>query len=263
MPINKRYTAIERAVVECAYAGCETIWITIGDGQEPLIRDLLGDFVEDPVWYYRRKSKYPSENKKQIPIFYVPMHPKDMGRRDCYSWGILNSAAASYYTSRKISNWLIPSKYYVAHPYGVYEPSILQEHRTTISKHDNAFYLQHEGRTIADGEYLGFTFDTESFVRARKQFRNLEKTKRKEASRPARFFEMADIFNVLDPNYTEGAIIAKVPRYFDISFWNGYIDYMSSPFVERPKFRMLKDGKKSFALSSIMGYNSKKDKEKK
>ena len=44
-PIAQNYLAVERAVVECAYAGCETIWITIGDGQEPLIRDLLGDFV--------------------------------------------------------------------------------------------------------------------------------------------------------------------------------------------------------------------------
>ena len=27
MPIAENYTAIERSVMECAYAGCETIWI--------------------------------------------------------------------------------------------------------------------------------------------------------------------------------------------------------------------------------------------
>ena len=27
MPIAPNYLAVERAVVECAYAGCETIWI--------------------------------------------------------------------------------------------------------------------------------------------------------------------------------------------------------------------------------------------
>jgi len=252
IPINKSYTAIERAVVECAYAGCETIWITVGDGQEPLIRNLLGDYVEDPVWYFRKKSQYPKENKKQIPIFYVPLHPKDMGRRDCLSWGVLNSAMAAYYTSKKISNWLIPNRYYVAPVYGIYEPSILQEHRLVISSHAHAFYLAHENKTVADGKHLGFTFDTKSFVWVRKQFRELERNKKKEIPRPARFFQLADIFKVVSPDLIEGSVLVNVEQYSDISFWNGYADYMSIPFVERPKFKMLKSGKKTFALSSIV-----------
>ena len=31
MPIASNYTAVERAVVECAWAGCETIWIICND----------------------------------------------------------------------------------------------------------------------------------------------------------------------------------------------------------------------------------------
>ena len=30
-PIAKNYLAVERAVVECAYAGCETIWVVCND----------------------------------------------------------------------------------------------------------------------------------------------------------------------------------------------------------------------------------------
>ena len=261
MPINQGYTAIQRAVVECAYAGCETIWITLSYGQEPLIREVLGDFVEDPVWFHRSAEKFPKENRKQIPIFYVPVHTKDAGRRDCYSWGIINSAMAAYYTSKKISDWLLPSKYYVAHPYGVYDPSCLREHRKQISKIDTPFYLSYNNKTVSDSMYLGFTFDTQSFVRIRKQFRELESQERKNNPRPARFFKLGAIFNILNPEFVENSKVVELDKYSDISFWNGYVDYMSTAYVEKPKLKILKEGKKEVALPPIICYSdtNKKD----
>ena len=44
MPLNKDYLAVEHSVVECAYAGCETIWIVCHDDMQPLIRSRLGDY---------------------------------------------------------------------------------------------------------------------------------------------------------------------------------------------------------------------------
>lgn len=251
MPINKSYSAIQRAVVECAYAGCETIWITLAAGQEPVIKEVLGDYVEDPVWYYRAKEKYPSEHRKQIPIFYVPVSPKDAGRRDCASWGVLNSAMAAYYTSKKISNWLLPTKYYVAFPYGVYEPSLVRDYRNIISSVDKHFYLSHNNKTIADGEMLGFTFDTKSFVRVRRQFRDMEKSLRQTQRNPGRFLSFLDVFNVIDPSFVEYSQVVDVERFSDISFWNGYVDYMSSPYCEKPKISILKEGKKKFDLPRL------------
>ena len=49
MPIAPGYLAVERAVVECAYAGCDTIWIVCGDDVEPLIRYQVGEVVQDPT----------------------------------------------------------------------------------------------------------------------------------------------------------------------------------------------------------------------
>ena len=34
MPIAPGYTALQHAVMECAYAGCETIWIVCHYGQQ-------------------------------------------------------------------------------------------------------------------------------------------------------------------------------------------------------------------------------------
>ena len=49
MPIAPNYYAVERAVLECAYAGCKTIWIVANDDTTPLIRHRLGDYIQDPV----------------------------------------------------------------------------------------------------------------------------------------------------------------------------------------------------------------------
>ena len=47
VPIASDYLAVERAVVECAYAGCETIWIVCHDDMQPLIRNRIGEIIED------------------------------------------------------------------------------------------------------------------------------------------------------------------------------------------------------------------------
>jgi hypothetical protein len=44
MPIAPNFYAIERAVLECAYAGCKTIWIVANDDTTPLVRHRIGDF---------------------------------------------------------------------------------------------------------------------------------------------------------------------------------------------------------------------------
>ena len=162
-PIAKDYLAVERAVVECAYAGCETIWIVCNDDMQPLIKHRLGDYIEDP--YYLDKSgfvKYPSEHRRQIPIFYTPIHPKDRDRRDSLGWSALHGALTAFIMSDKISKWLIPSRYYITFPYGIYPPWVVSKHRKRISSM-NPFFICHEGKTIKDGEYLGFTMDASEY----------------------------------------------------------------------------------------------------
>ena len=40
-PIGQNFLAIERAVLECATAGCETIWIVCSSKMQPLIKYRL------------------------------------------------------------------------------------------------------------------------------------------------------------------------------------------------------------------------------
>ena len=68
-PIAPNFLAIERAVLECATAGCETIWIVCPSDMQPLLKYRLGEMVQDPVWISRKFDVFPSESRKQIPIY--------------------------------------------------------------------------------------------------------------------------------------------------------------------------------------------------
>ena len=107
-PIAQDYLAVERAVWECACAGCETIWIVCHNDMQPLIRYRLGDYVQDPLWTNKVRLQMPQEGERPIPIHYVPIHPKDRDKRDCLGWSVLYGALTAYWLSRTISQWVSP-----------------------------------------------------------------------------------------------------------------------------------------------------------
>jgi hypothetical protein len=230
MPIGKEYLALERAVAECAMAGCETIWIVCHKETQPLVRERIGEWVYDPVSL--KRGPYSSEEEKQIPIFYVPIHPKDRDRRDCLGWSALYGALSAYHISRQLSKWVIPDRYYVAFPYGVYPVEVLREHRKLISS-PASFCLTHDGKSVKDGEYLGFTFDGEDFKRCRRAVREqavakLDKKGNKlplEKRYSARHFSLDIVFECV---IIEERNTAEVPWYCRVDNWDGYNNYLSS-----------------------------------
>ena len=111
MPIAPDYSLLEAAVVECAYAGCDTIWIICNDDISPLIKKKLGDFVKDPVYAHRRHERRPEQSIRYIPIYYVPVHPKDRDKRDCLAWSVLQCAVTCLKDSYFLSKWVKPDKY--------------------------------------------------------------------------------------------------------------------------------------------------------
>jgi len=254
MPVAQNYLAVERAVVECAYAGCKTIWIVCHDDIQPLIRYRLGDMVEDPVWNYRYMDPQPGKSKKPIPIFYVPVATKDVEKRDCLSWSVLYGALMACKISSTISRWVVPGRCYVAFPYGVYQPWVLKEHRKKITN-KNGFFLSHNGKTVRDGEYLGFTFKTADIKRLTNNFRKKATTKwvkprpegEKMKSLPinerysGRFFSLKDVFDMMELSIEKDTIL-EVPWYFNVDNWEKWCYYISSSEreeVKRPSKRML------------------------
>ena len=246
MPIASNLTAVERSVIECAFAGCETIWIVCNDDISPIIKHRLGEFVYDPA-SLRSMEKFPSERRRPIPIFYVPIHPKHRDKIDSFGWSIIYGALSIFKVAVKMSKWLVPTRYYVSFPYSVYDPSILRPHRGDISS-KRGFCLSHNGKTIKDGVKLGFTFDKHDFINYRRVVRKegvglYKSPKKGEMPREkypkgqrytARFFTLQRIFR---KTKVEENKIVEVPWYYDIDTWDEYANYIGSEeqqAIERP-----------------------------
>ena len=234
MPLAPDYMAVERSVLECAYAGCETIWIICNDDMQPLIRYRLGDYVQDPIWAFRKYDRNIAESQKIIPIYYVPIHPRDRAKRDCLGWSVLYGAYMSWKISRGMSKWLVPNKYYVSFPYGVYKVSFLREHRREISS-DKTFLLTNNGKSIIDGEYLGFTTD---FEETRRLTKYLKYEATENYAHGPKNFGLKEVFETIQLKDPE---IVEIDYYWNIGSWDNYSKYISEidGKIQRPSKNIL------------------------
>lgn len=255
MPIAPNYLAVERSVYECGMAGCETVWIVCHKEMSPLIRHRLGDYILDPTINFSSLRKYTNrceERLKRIPIYYLPIHPKDRGVRDGLTWSIIYGYKKAYHISRNFSRWATPSKYYVSFPYGVYAPFSVKEHRQVISSKQSVFLQTPDGRTAKDGAYVGFSFDSYEYSEYRKSFLKAENRMWKngkwengkftgERLPPEERFNGSKIpvSKFLENADIEEKKISPLNWYYDISSWENYKLFLSSEesqHIRRPKF---------------------------
>ena len=246
LPISQGFAAIQKSVFECALAGCNTIWIVASDDLAPIVRKVVGEWVYDPV-YYERLSAFSSEQRKEIPIYYVPIHPKDRDRRDSYGWSVLYGAYSAWKVANKISSWLAPEKYFISFPMSAYDIYIIREHRKLINHKTNNLFLCYDGDTVKSNIPLAFTLTGEDFIQCR---RSVNKQTTREYLPPsgdqpyptqkmplhqrwsARHFNFQQIFEkVSEKNATK----INLDWYYDISDWNGYRNFLASDFsIESP-----------------------------
>lgn len=239
LPIAQDYTMIEAAIVEAAMAGCNTIWVVCNDDISPIVRHRVGDYIQDPIHFYNNYGQNPNDRRIRIPIFWVPIHPKDRDKRDCLSWSVLHGALTSLKISTRISKWMIPDKYYVSFPHGIFDPRPIAKLRKQI-KSKNNFYVASDENVVSDNYYTSFTFGKEEFIRYRrnvrkgtgaytsdvKNDRGIPRSKLPIEDRwSARFFELKDVFHGADDT---GAYRYQTEEFYNISNWEEYRTYMGS-----------------------------------
>ena len=240
MPVSSGFTAIQKSVHECALAGCNTIWIVANPDLAPVVRKSIGEWTHDPVYYSRTKFGQNSEHRREIPIYYVPIHTKDIGRRDSYGWSILSGIYASWRTANHISKWIVPNKYFISFPMATYDIYTIREYRKEISNRDKNFLLKHNGRTVLDNVPLPFTMTGEDYIQCRrdvnqkttKEYYNTQdgelypsKKLPLEKRWSARTFSLSDVFEKLS---IDKANIVELDWYYNISEWGAYSEYLGS-----------------------------------
>lgn len=254
-PIAKNFLAIERAVLECATAGCKTIWIICPTHMQPLLRKRVGEYIHDPVLLLKMKYKrFSNEVLRPIPIYYIPTHPKDKRKRDSLIWSILYGAKVVHRISSSISKWLIPTKFYITFPYAVFPSQFVRKYRRQIV-HAKRFFASFNGKTIRDGEFLPCAIPYTDIKNLKKEFLHLAtglKTQTDvignkletleflpiEERYSGRFLKVQDVFSSLSP---EGFNM-EVIWYHNISSWEGFCGYLGSEDrkkMQRPIRKML------------------------
>jgi len=247
IPVDRGFSAIQKAVFECALAGCQTIWIVANDDLAPIVKKTIGEWAYDPVYYSRKHSIFPSEHRKEIPIYYVPVHPKDQDRRDSYGWSALCGIHAAWRTANIISHWVVPHKYFVVFPMNAYNVYSLRKLRPKISDFENNFFLRSENKTVKNNCPLPFTMFGEDYINCR---RHVNKTTTREYLSPdpgekyphqklpllerwsARHFGLDTVFSEIDE---KNAHYEDLDWYYDISQWEQYQAFMGSEnFIQKP-----------------------------
>ena len=246
LPVGPGYTMIEAAVIEAAHAGCNTIWIVCNDDTSPLIRHHIGDFIQDPLHFYNRYESRMKDRRIRIPIFWVPVHPKDRDKRDCLSWSIIQGALTALKISDSISKWFIPDKYYVSFPYGLFDPEELRPLRQKIATMDN-FYISNKGETVENNHYCSFTFGKEEFIEYRRNIRKgtgaytteivdergIPRSKLPIEQRwSARFFGLNDVFTGVS---LENSEFYDAVDFHNLGNWKHYRKYLASELAESIK----------------------------
>ena len=250
LPIEEDFLLIHRSIMECAWAGCETIWIVMDPDITPIFRKVIGDYVYDPVNYYRPMDVDRLAKRTMIPIYFTTVDIRNRDKRDSYGWSIIEGAYMSYRVSKQLSKWIIPDRYYVSFPWAVYPPEIVREHRKLISSHNTKkFMIRANGSGVKEDKYLGFTFDQQDFINCR-SFVRKEGTgryvpggKKNEQGIPrellpveerwsARNFKMSEVFSQLSSDTHD----LELGYYHDVTSWDGYRNFMASDIkVGKPK----------------------------
>jgi len=241
IPVAPDYTAIEASIFECAQLGCSSIWIVANDDTAPLLKHRVGDSVVDiESVKLGRYIKFPNNNYVDIPIYYVPVHPRHKGKYDNYSWSIVWGAHVAYSIMKKFSRWTIPVKYYVSFPLGIFDHTEVYERRTII-KNNTPSYFSYKGKTIRDGYPISFSFSFNEWKIARdKIIKNANAMiYSEEAEAEGKYFpyvrapveerrkslkySLKDVFS----EFPEGREV-DVRNYFDLTSWGEYARLLNS-----------------------------------
>lgn len=225
LPIENGFYNVQRAILECAYVGCNTIWVVCSDSEAKLIQSVCGDFVMNMYDYERSMhSAMPGDNRKMIPIIYTPLSFKYQNKKGIIL-SMIEGVRASFHVSKSISKWMVPYKYYVANPYGVYSPEI-DSIKTRIGGTAN-FFVKFDGRTAMDGENLGFCLGVDEAKHCSYLIKRI---------RGNRDFDLDIILDndILRSNFDT----YEVGKYHNIQNWKGYQDMWKDPLEIHSKYRL-------------------------
>jgi hypothetical protein len=242
IPVAPNYTALEACVYECLHAGATSIWIVANDDVAPLLRQRLGEVATDIDSIQRGTfAKFGQTKHIEVPIYYVPIHPKHRGKVNNYAWSVIYGANVSYWIHTKFSRWTQPRQYYISFPLGILDPKEVLAQRSRLRK-SAPFYFSSEGKTVKDGLPLSFVLTPAEWRRAKHVITtNAAVWKAPDEGIPTEKlppherrislgYGLSDVFGD-GPEGTNH----EMNCFYDLTTWSGYGKFISSELGKRTK----------------------------
>jgi hypothetical protein len=236
------YTALEATVYECLHAGCTSIWIVANDDVAPLLRSRLGEYATDIDSINRGSFAFFGSDKHiEIPIYYVPIHPKHRDKIDNYAWSSLWGCNVAYWVKTMFSRWTQPDMYYISFPMGMMDPKEVLGCRSLLRK-NVPFYFSYNGKTVKDGLPLSFVIDPHEWRRAKRVITtNASVWKAPDEGIPTEKLppeeRLISLGYGLDDVFGSGpaGTTQEMKSFYDLTTWAGYGKFISSGLGERTK----------------------------
>ena len=243
VPIAPNYTALEATVYECLHAGCTSIWVVANDDSAPLLRHRLGEYATDIDSIQRGHfATFGNTKHIEVPIYYVPIHPKHRDKVDNYAWSVIYGANVAYWIHTKFSRWTQPDRYYISFPMGMMDPKEVLKYRSVLRK-NAPFYFSHKGQTVKDGVPLSFVLDPEEWRRAKSTITTNASYYKvpppgempseplpKEDRYVSLAYGLEDVFGD-----GPGGTVEEMNSFYDLTTWSGYVKFISSELGARTK----------------------------
>lgn len=250
MPVAPHYSAIQRAVVECAILGCNTIWIVSSIKLQPLVREHLGELIRDQKAIglpLERKIFYKSLRFKRklvlarldIPIYYIAYPQAASASAEGAAFAILYGITKIKQISSEFSKLLAPEKYWISFPHGVHDSEFLISLRDIVRRTEVNTFLAYESETIRDGKLLGFSFKNDDLTKFRSvyhrkyqkshetfDYREQSASRFKHSRRKVKVL-LEDVFKELTVEPGRD-IVLELPWYSQIDSWEGYCSYLAT-----------------------------------
>ncbi len=225
MPIAPDYTAVEKAVFECAAVGCETIWVVAHVGTIPLLKKRLGEFIIDPA----EKDITRYNLRRDIPIYYVQIHPRDRDRRDCLGWSVMYGAKIAYGTSYFLTKWTVPELFYCSFPYSLNSIEEAKKIRTRLFNKQKILFSK-DGKTVHDNLHLNFSFNAKDYFSCRDILRKRDIEEYDKRKIKTKNYDLATALKGIDKETSE---VVELSWHYDLSSWDAYRNFLSSEHAKQ------------------------------
>lgn len=235
--ITNTSTLLTRGILECACAGCDTIWVVAYNRNIKIFEEITGDVVKDPATINLPFVKDPYYYHRYIPIYYVPLKYSHEKSRDNELWSVIYGMKNANYISRKVSRWVQPYNYYISFPFTIKNPYQTLKYRTKI-RHTDFMYLDRQMKGIKDGVYLPFTLRNDFLKEINSKFwfgfynyNHLEsqdrvKNKRFPIDYKPNFKDIKKMFPYDKIEYKR----KKTDFSYDARDWKGLMEWYKSPY---------------------------------